>query len=226
MPLITALLAGVAAAASGVGVGESIVQGNRQNQAIKSQLDIAKEEEARKQQVYQQLAPFFSEYMKSGSPFLANIQRAGAESTATNANNAAGQIREVTGASGMGFGPSGTQAAALGELGAETGKTASSNYLTNLLNNEQIKFQAAQGLSGLANGPQISPQPPQYPINPIPSSVGSFGTALANLLKQSGIGNGNTIGTLPTGNYPGGPPASPPIPTSPAPTQGWAMGPS
>lgn len=225
MPFLIPLLPAIIGAAGAVTGGVmSLKAGGKQKQAIQSQLDIAKAEEARKQAVYDKLAPFFSEYMKSGSPFLQNIQRAGAEQTAQGANNAAGQIREVTGASGMGYGPSGTTAAALGGLGAETGKTASSNYLTNLLNNEQIKFQAAQGLQAAGQGQQISPQPAQYPIDPTAGAIGSLGTILGGLLKKIPGLSGNTVGTLPTGGYPGGPPSSPPIPTAPATTQGWAMG--
>jgi len=232
MPILSTILGVAGLAASGVGIGESVSASGKQQDAIKSQLDIAKSEEARKQAIYQQLAPFFSEYMKSGSPFLANIQRAGAEQTATQANNAAGMVRGATERSGLGFGPSGTEAAALGGLGASTASTASSNYLTNLLNNEQIKFQAAQGMSGLANGPQISPQPAQYPINPVPGSVNSFGTALQNLLKTLGQGNGSAPGlnNLPIFS-PGSTPTTPPIipdfsggggtPT----TQGFGFGP-
>jgi hypothetical protein len=233
MPVLSTILAVAGLAASGVGIGESVAQGNAQQGAIKSQLDIAKQEEARKQAVYQQLAPFYESYMASGSPYLAQTQRAGAEQTAVDANNAAGQIREVTGASGLGYGPSGTTAAALGGLGAETGRTASSNYLTNLLNNEMLKFQAAQGLSAAGQGQQISPQPGQYPINPIPGSVGSFGTALQNLLKQFG---GNQVpGTPPGGSNAGsvlGPIIASGVPAPVFPgsggaptTSGWGFGP-
>jgi hypothetical protein len=207
MPVISTILGIAGLAASGVGIGESVSASNKQQSAIGSQLDIAKQEEARRQAVFNQLSPFYSQYLKSGSPFLSQIQRAGAEQTATGANNAAGQIRSEMGTSGLGFGPSGATAAALGGLGAETGRTASSNYLTNLLNNEQVKFQAAQGLSGLSAGPQISPQPAQYPINPVPGAVGSLSTQLQALLKTLGSSNSpgigpGTSGTLPT-NIPG-----------------------
>jgi hypothetical protein len=230
MPVLSTILGIAGLAASGVGIGESVSASNKQQGAINSQLDIAKQEEARKQAVYDKLAPFFQEYMKSGSPFLAQQQRAGAEQTATGANNAAGQIREMTGASGLGYGPSGTTAAALGGLGAETGRTASSNYLTNLLNNEMVKFQAAQGMSGLANGPQISPQPGQYPINPVPGSVNSFGTALQNLLKTLPSSNAPGLNNLPVftpGSTPTSPPLVPPLPGTPAAgsptTAGWGF---
>ena len=226
MPVLSTILAVAGLASSGIGVGESIAAGSSQRGAIKSQLDIARAEEARKKAIFDKLSPFYSEYMKSGSPYLAQTQRAGAEQTATGANNAAGQIRQVMGSSGLGFGPSGATAAALGGLGAETGRTASSNYLTNLLNNEMVKFQAAQGLSAAANGQQISPQPGQYPINPAPGAIGAFGTALQNLLKTLPSGPGNTVpSNLPVGGYPGGPPGAPPIPTSPATTSGWTFGP-
>lgn len=230
MPVLSTILAVAGLAASGVGLGESVSQGGSQKQAIKDQDKIAQQEEARKQQVFQQLSPFYSQYLKAGNPYLAQTQRAGAEQTATGANNAAGQIRQVMGSSGMGFGPSGATAAALGQEGAATTATASSNYLTNLLNNEQIKFQAAQGISGLANGPQISPQPAQYPINPVPGAVGSFGTQLANLLKTAGTPNqtpgvpagGDTTSAGALGPIiASGVPGSSGAPT----TSGWAFGP-
>lgn len=215
MPFLIPLIPALISAGAGVaGAVSSIKSGNKQKQAISSQLDIAKAEEARKQAVYDKLAPFFSEYMKSGSPFLDKIQRASAESTATGANNAAGQVREGMASSGMGYGPSGATAAALGGLGAETAKTSSSNYLTNLLNNEQIKFQAAQGMSGLSNGPQINPMPPNYPIDPTAGAIGSLGTVLGGVLKKiPGLGGGGS------GSGGGVPGASSPT------TSGWSFGP-
>jgi hypothetical protein len=232
LPALPAIIGGIGAT---TGLISSISQGNRQNKAIQSQLDIAKAEEARRQAIYDKLVPFFSSYLQSGNPFLSQIQRAGAEQTAVGANNAAGQIRETLGTSGLGFGPSGATASAIGGLGAETGRTASSNYLTNLLNNEMVKFQAAQGISGLNTGPQLSPQPGQYPINPIPGAVGSFGTALANLLKQIPTNAGPAInnksatqlgiptpGTVPTTNMPF-PPWSASPSSSPT-TEGFGWG--
>jgi hypothetical protein len=221
LPALPAIIGGIGAT---TGLISSVSQGNRQNKAIQSQLDIAKAEEARRQAIYDKLVPFFSSYLQSGSPFLSQIQRAGAEQTATGANNAAGQIRQTLGTSGLGFGPSGATAAALGGLGAETGRTASSNYLTNLLNNEMVRFQAAQGISGLNTGPQLSPQPGQYPINPIPGAIGSFGTALSNLLKQIPTSAGPAINNKSPAQL--GIPAPGTVPTSPMPFPPWSTSPS
>lgn len=231
MPLLTSILAGVAAASGAVGVGESIAHGGAQQDAINSQLDIAKQEEARKQDIFKQLQPFFSTYLKSGSPFLSQQQTASSQQVQKQYGDKAGQFRNQMQTNGLGFGPSGTTAAGLGGIATEAAGTGASDYLTNLLNNEQVKFQAAQGISGLANGPQISPQPAQYPVNPTPGAVGSFATQLQNLLKTlnpSGGPSGSPV-------TPGGPniPAFSPGQTlpnlgiglpGPAPTQGVSGG--
>lgn len=209
MPVLAVLPAIIGAAGAGIGAVESIKSGNAQQHALNQQTDIAQQEEARKQEIYKQLQPFFSQYLGSGSPFLAQQQRASAEQNATQFNNAAGQVRNTMQTSGFGFGPSGTTAAAVGGLGAEAAKSSASDYLTNLLNNEQVKFQAAQGISGLSQGSQINPTPGQYPINPTPGAVGAFGTSLANLLKNiPGMGGGSSgggVGQLPVNptNLPG-----------------------
>jgi hypothetical protein len=202
MPVLSTIAAIAGIGAAGVGSYEAVNSGGAQQDAINSQLDIAKQEEARKQSVYNQLQPFYSQYTKEGSPFLAQQQRASAEQNATQFNNAAGQVRNTMQASGLGYGPSGATAAAISGLGAEAAKSSASSYLTNLLNNEQLKFQAAQGISGLANGPQISPQPGQYPINPIPGSITDFGTALQNLFKTLSPSKAGPSGSPVT---PGGP---------------------
>jgi hypothetical protein len=240
LPFGGALTAGL------IGAGGSLLGGifgggankrlsNTEADALKQQQQQQAIEFAQMQELFQKLAPFFSSYMQSGSPFLSQIQRAGAEQTAQGANNAAGQIRQVLGSSGLGFGPSGTTAAALGGLGAETGRTASSNYLTNLLNNEMVKFQAASGLGNLTSlmKPGGITTPNFAPPSGLPGAIQGAGNALAGIPFGSNAGpainnaSPNTLGipapgTVPTSNMPF-PPFINPTSSSPT-TQGFGWG--
>lgn len=203
----------------------SAKQAGAQNKALSTQEQIAQQEMADKQKIFDLLQPFFQQYLGKGSPFLSMMQRAGAEQNAQQFSNAAGQVRSTMGTSGLGFGPSGATAAAVGEVGTEAAKNASSTYLQNLLNNEQLKFQAAQGLNSLGGMAGSSQNQPNVGVNLQPQSTGSsiFGLsqALQSLIKGIGGGGGNSVGTLPVGGYPGGPPSSPPILPGPAPTSGY-----
>lgn len=184
IPLIP-LIAGVATAGAGVaGAVEGAQAGGRQQKALSIQEQIAQQEQADKQKIFDQLVPFFSSYLSSGSPFLNQIQRAGAEQNATQFNNAAGQLRSQMNTSGFGFGPSGTTAAALGGLGAESARGSTDTFLQNLLANEQIKFQAAQGLQGagsMAGSPQNQPN---VSVQLQPQTLGSSIYGLGQTLNQ------------------------------------------
>jgi hypothetical protein len=238
MPIATALaIAATAASVAGTtgGLIEGAQAGNRQQKALSIEEQIAQQEASDKQQAFKKLMDFFSPYLKEGSPFLSMIQRAAAETNATGANNAAGMVRNTVERSGLGFGPSGTEAAAIGGVGTEAARTGSQNYLQNLLNNEQVKFQAAQGINAagsMAGSPQNQPSvSAQLPYQSLGSGLSGLSQVLQNLLKLPSS-PGNTVGTLPTGGYPGGPPASPPLPipgvpgttsTSTPTVQGWNL---
>lgn len=221
IPAIIGLLGSV------LGIGESASTSNAAKQAAATNTQIAQTELANKSQIFQQLAPFFSQYLQQGSPFLQNMQAQGAGQNAQQYGNAAGELRQTMGTSGLGYGPSGTTAAALGQLGQGEAQNSASTYLQNLLNNEQVKFQAAQGLGGLGqmmssqNTVGATPQPVQTTTG---SSVFAGGQALQNLLKQMGVGSTPSLPTNPAtpaaggiANFPGG------FGTSPAPTQGISI---
>src|SRR5579864_3314104 len=195
-PLIAAI---AGTAASGVGMAESIGASCQASAGQQANIDIAQQELARKNQIFQQLQPFFSQYLQQGSPYLQNIQRAGAEQNAQQFGNAAGNLRQTMQTSGLGYGPSGTTAAAMGQLGQGAAQSSANSYLQNLLNNEQVKFQAAQGLGGLGNmynGQNTVGQPPAPTANTIGSSVNAFGQSVNNLINQQNQGN-NQGGNLP-----------------------------
>jgi hypothetical protein len=241
---IAPVIAGIAAAASAgsgiAGVVEGAQAGGRQQKALTQQEAIAQQEATDKQQAFKQLTDFFTPYLQQGSPFLANIQRAAAESNATQANNAAGAVRGGVQRSGLGYGPSGTEAAALGGVATQAAQQGSTNYLQNLLNNEMVKFQAAQGIQGagqMAGSPQNQPNvSAQLPYQSLGSGLSGLSDILKGLLGTSQAGSlpGIPGGQLPTGGYPGGPPAAPPIQPPALPgvpgisgsptTQGWNLG--
>lgn len=183
--MCVATVAAVASiAAAGTGIGTAIENSGTASQGAQTNDQIAQQELANKQKIFQQLQPFFAQYLQQGSPFLQNIQAAAAGQNAQQYSNAAGNLRQTMQTSGMGYGPSGTTAAALGQLGTQSAQSASSNYLQNLLNNEQVKFQAAQGLTGIGNmmsNQNVVGQTPQPVNSQVGSSVNAFGQVLNNL---------------------------------------------
>lgn len=196
MPILSSILAATAIAGSVGGVVEGAQAGGRQQKALSIQEQIAQQEQADKQQAFKQLIDFFTPYLKEGSPFLQQIQRAAAETNATGANSAAGQVRNSVERSGLGYGPSGTEAAALAGVGSEAAKTGSQNYLQNLLANENIKFQAASGIQGagsMAGSPQNQPNvSAQLPYQSTGSGLAGLSQVLKGLLLPGSSSTPNT----------------------------------
>lgn len=184
MPFISTALAVAGIAAAGAGVGSSVAGSSAASKGQAEQNAIAQQEQNNRNQAFQQAESFYTPYTKQGSPFLSNIQAQGAGQTAQQFGNAAGQLRESMQTSGMGYGPSGTTGAALGQLGQQAAQGSAQNYLQNLLNNEQLKFQAQQGITNAANGPQLTPNSTIVP-NQTGSSVNAFGQAVGNLANQN-----------------------------------------
>jgi len=226
LPFIPAIIAGAAGTAGAVEAGKT---GGAQRKALNIQDQIAQQELADKQKIFDQLVPFFTQYMGQGSPFLQQIQRASAEQNAQQFNNAAGTMRNEVQASGLGYGPSAATAAGVGGLGAQAAATSSSDYLTNLLNNENLKFQAAQGVQGAGNMMAGINQPnvsSQIPYTSGASNIFGLSQVLQNLLKGQGGGGGVNMSSptnVATANLPlpnvglGG---TPPFLPGPGPTQG------
>ena len=205
-------LVGAGFGASQSAQNDSLAQqaAQEQNAIAAAQLSMNQQSQKQKMQIMQQLFPFFQQYMQQGSPFLQNIQSQAAGQNAQQFGNAAGQLRQNMQTSGMGYGPSGATASALGQLGQGAAQNSVSNYLQNLLANEQVKFQAAQGQQGLGNmfnfGGQGMPttQPVQTTLG---SSINAAGQSLGNLIgqgQQQGQGNPGSM-QLPT-TLPGGAP--------------------
>lgn len=91
------------------------------------------------------LLPFYDQYMKEGSPLLAQRQRAAYENVVQQGERASGNLQQKLTQTGYGFTPSGLFAAAQGDLARSTAKSAADAYLENLLQNEMFRFQAATG---------------------------------------------------------------------------------
>jgi hypothetical protein len=205
MPFLTALLGlGIAAAGAGVGGYEQNKSANAQQQGLSDQNSIAQQELAGKQQAFNQEESFYSPYLKSGSPFLANMQTASAQQNQNQFGQAAGQLRNTMQTNGLGYGPSGSTAAALGGMAGQSAATGAGDYLQNLLNNEQVKFQAAQGINSAGqmigssqNQPNVSAQLPQASLA---GSIGASGNTLAGAINNASNNNtANNAGTLPLG---------------------------
>lgn len=200
VPFIPLIAAGIGSA---VGAKTAHDQQGIQEQGLKDQNAIAQQEMQDKQKIFQQLTDFFSPYLKSGSPYLQNIQSAAAGQESQQANNAAGQFREQVGQAGTGYGGGGSMAAGLANIGGQTATSSASNYLANLLNNEQVKFQAAQGLNSagtMVGAPQNQPNvSTQLPAQNLGSSIFGAGQLLSGTIPKP------TPPAAPTtqGTYPG-----------------------
>jgi hypothetical protein len=218
------------AIASLFGISSQNKQEKTQQQALQDQNKIAQQEMADKQKTYDAANSFYAPYTKEGSPFLDKIQSSSAGRTAEDTNNAAGTFRSEMTGTGTGFGPSGSTASGLAKIGAESSATSSSNYLANLLANEQIKFQAQNGLLEAGKMAGSTQNQPSVSANLQPASttgaVGAAGNALGDLFGGNNLGPAiNNVGagklgipqpgSLPTTNV-----QTPSVLTPPTPT-GW-----
>jgi hypothetical protein len=224
MPILSTIIGlAIPAIAGTIGAVQSGQAGNRQQKALTQQEQIAQQEMADKQKAFDQAESFYTPYTQSGSPFLQNIQSAAAGQGAQQGNNAAGMFRQQMGQTGLGFGPSGATASGLANIGSNQAASGAGNYLANLLNNEQIKFQAQQGLTSAGamagatqNQPNVSAQLPNQ-------SLGSGLAGLGQVLAGLNIPGSNQVPSRAPGDTPGSLPPSvfgpvPGVPT--APTQG------
>lgn len=196
MPFIIPIIAVGAAIAGAVTQAK---QEKLQQSGLKDQEGIAGQEAADKQQVFNQEEAFYTPYTKDGSPYLQNIQSAAAGQNAQQTNNAAGMFRQVMGGSGLGYGPSGSTAAGLANIGAGAAANGANNYLANLLNNEQVKFQAASGLNSAGTMAGATQNQPNVSTQLTPASGASAIGALGQVLKGINTGGSNPAagGTTP-----------------------------
>ena len=162
--------------------------------AIMQNLSMNKAEFSNLMSIFGQLQPFFSQYMGKGSPLLNQVQ---SQSTANTSNqfagNAAQEGEELKG-SGFGASPTGTGAGVMGQNYAAEAQASSGNFLKNLLANEQMKFQAAQGLSNL--GAMMKPGQTNY-VSQDPTASNPLGVAAGMV---SGAINGAQNSTANGGN--------------------------
>jgi hypothetical protein len=224
MPVILPIIAGVAAIA---GISSQNKQQKLQQQGLSEQDQIANQEMQDKQQIFKQLTDFFTPYTQSGSPFLQNIQSQAAGANAQQGNNAAGTFRQQMGQTGLGYGPSGATASGLANLGAQQAQGGAANYLANLLNNEQIKFQAASGLNTAGQMAGASQNQPNVSVGLQPantaSAIGGLGGVLGSL---TGGGSSPLPGSQGGGSLPlNTAPFNPLTPGAGTPTTGgWTFG--
>ena len=211
---------------------------NMQNQALKQQM-LTEEDQRNLMDQYAKLqqqygtdaANFYLQYMAKGNPFLSNLLSQHFGQIQKQYGDQQGQLAQKLGASGYGAAPSGLAAASMGDLSRAEAGTQSESWLNDMMQNEQLKFQAAQGLGGVANMFQpgqfalhrfSNPQPAQNPWSQVP---GAIGTGLQGLL---GNGTSNLFSTpglnvMQPSYMPGGGPA--PTPPSPFPLPGGSIPP-
>src|SRR2546428_233741 len=99
---------------------------------------------------------FYKQYLGKGSPLLQERQRASAENVASEYKGARESAMQNLSATGYGREGSGTQAGMLGGMFQSEAKTGADHYLENLLQNEQFKFHAAQGMAGRFGNPAFA----------------------------------------------------------------------
>jgi len=194
MPVVSGILAATAiasAAASGVGVYEQHKSQGIQQKGEQDQNKIAEQEMADKQKSFDEAQSFYAPYTKEGSPYLKETQSAAAGQNAQQTNNAAGTFRSEMAERGTGYGPSGSTASGLAQIGSNAASTGASNYLANLLQNEQVKFQAQKGLTeagGMAGANQNQPSvSTQLPAASTTGAIGAAGQSLGGLFPPKPV---------------------------------------
>lgn len=190
MPFIVPFIPAIAAAAGGIasGVG-AIKQGNAASKIANVDKALGQQELSQRDQeftnmikLFGQLDPFYAKYMSSGSPILTDVQRGSREELSREYAGRRGQALGQVRAMGYGFTPSGTAAGLLGDLSRSEATDASQNFLTNLLANESVKFQAANARQG--EMATLRPGGPGYPPNPPISNAGAGYANLASGLAD------------------------------------------
>ena len=198
MPIASSIIAATIAAGGAIGgglLGSKSNPAKAQNQLFQQEAQQGAQDQPQFLANEDALSSFFQKYMQSGSPFLKNIQAASAGQNAKQYSDAAGQVRGQLQQAGMGYGPSGTLGATLGGMSSAEANNASSNYLQNLLTNEQLKFQAANGLSTVAG--QLKPGQPASVNGPVTTS-GLPGAIQAAGNSFGGVNWGQVFGNNPT----------------------------
>src|SRR5277367_3194360 len=84
--------------------------GNADLNAILQNLNISKQEFGNLTQIFNQLQPFFSSYLGSGSPLLNQVQSATTQNTSRQFAGAQGRAADQVKGSGFGSAPSGVGA--------------------------------------------------------------------------------------------------------------------
>lgn len=98
---------------------------------------------------YNQVAPFFRNLMNLGSPYYQQKQLEGFQQGNQQNQNAAAMARQKLNSQGLGYTPSGANAAMIGGMEQQGAQNLAEQYLQNLFQNENMQMQGAQGLGTL-----------------------------------------------------------------------------
>ncbi len=183
-PLVPILAAG-GAVAGGIGALKS---GNASSRAADADVALLNQEKQQQAQEYanmmalfSKLSPFFEQYMGTGSPILSKVLTGGAQGLTQQFAGKRGQALNQLRATGYGAAPSGVSAGMLGDMATEEASAGSNMLLENLLANESMKFQAANGMEGLT---QIMKPGQVQPVTNLPlNTTGTGYQAIANALQ-------------------------------------------
>lgn len=190
MPLLAPVLGAF------LGQGTTNLQNNITKQQLATEADQQKlmDTYAQLQQTYgKDAANFYLQYMAQGNPWLSNLLSQHFGQIAQQYGNQQGLLGQKLAASGFGAAPSGLAAASAGDLSRAEANTQSESWLNDMMQNEQLKFQAAQGLGGIANMFQpgqfalhrfSNPTVAQSPWTQVPGAIGQGLSSLIPGLSQ------------------------------------------
>lgn len=140
-------------------------------------------------------AQYYQQLMNLGSPYYQQQQRASWEQGVGQAQNQAAQARQQLEAQGLGYTPSGAEAAMMGGMGQQSAGNMAMQFLQNLFNNEQMQLQGAGGMAGLASMFNPTGMFGGTPgnVSVPPSFMQNMTSLLSSILGTGGVGGSSGI---------------------------------
>jgi hypothetical protein len=185
MPFLsTALAVGTSLAATGAGLYENKKRDDTNKKLVQQPLGLQQQYANKQLAESGQLDKFLQPFMDQGSPYYKQQQAEMFNQLNQQFRNQSGQAESRLNQQGFGQAPSGLQAALAGEMGQQQAQSQASSWLQQLLNNQQLQFQAAgmkgQELQAFSPGQIHLPGQQAEPGLPsaISAGLGNLGQAL------------------------------------------------